>query len=342
VPVYREGMLLQIPAGTYEVARACSGIKFLTAAVALGAYYAYINYRSLHKRLIFVAVSIVVAILSNGLRAYLLVLIGHLTDMTFRHDRWHIVLGYVVFGIILLLLFYVGGRYRDTSPAASPPAPAGAAAAPASGFEWRIAALGLLLMAGAPVLVRTLIDAGGSIDRIAAMSVPLTPAQGWAAAEEAAIEWRPHIGGGANRVEGSYRRDSALVDVFIEVYPVPSRDDAEMVSYRNSIQADANERLYTDRAIDPHLPAIAGLRVRETEIPGSPPRLVWYWYDVAGHSTVSPTRVKLAELRSVLTQGRAAQRVIVLSTPAESHAAARDRLREFLAAHGSQLVVPGP
>jgi exosortase len=44
VPVYREGMLLQIPAGTYEVARACSGIKFLTAAVALGAYFGYLYY----------------------------------------------------------------------------------------------------------------------------------------------------------------------------------------------------------------------------------------------------------------------------------------------------------
>ena len=63
---------------------------------------------------------------------------------------------------------------------------------------------------------------------------------------------------------------------------MPSRDDAEMVSYRNSIQTDANERLYADKVIDPHLPALAGLRVRETEIPGSPARLVWYWYDVAG------------------------------------------------------------
>ena len=343
VPVYREGMLLQIPAGTYEVARACSGIKFLTAAVALGAYFGYLYYNSLRKRLIFVAVSIVVAILSNGLRAYVLVLIGHLTDMTFRHDRWHIVLGYVLFGIVLLLLFIVGWRYRDDEAPRPLPARAVTDAAPDRALTWRIAVLGLLLMAGVPVLGFALIDAGGSSDRIAAMSLRLTPAAGWVAAGEAAITWRPHISGGATRVEGSYRRDSAPVDVFIEIYPVPSRDDAEMVSYRNSIQKDANERLYADKVIDPHLPALAGLRVRETEIPGSPARLVWYWYDVAGHSTVSPARVKLAELRSVLTQGRAAQRVIVLSTSAvESPATARDRLREFVAAHGSQLVVHEP
>ena len=342
VPVYREGMLLQIPAGTYEVARACSGIKFLTAAVALGAFYAYINYRTLRKRLIFVAVSIVVAILSNGVRAYLLVLIGHLTDMTFRHDRWHIVLGYVLFGIILLLLFYMGGRYRDDEPPTALPA-AVADTGAGTAFAWRIVVPAVLLMTGVPVVARALIDAGGSTERIAAMSVPLVPAAGWVSAGEAAIDWRPHIAGGASRVEGSYRRDSAPVDVFIEIYPVPSRDDAEMVSYRNSIQKDANERLYADKVIDPRLPALAGLRVRETEIPGSPARLVWYWYDVAGHSTVSPARVKLAELRSVLTQGRAAQRVIVLSTSAvESPATARDRLREFVAAHGSQLVVHEP
>ena len=243
VPVYREGMLLQIPAGTYEVARACSGIKFLTAAAALGAYFGYLYYHSLRKRLIFVAVSIVVAILSNGLRAYVLVLIGHLTDMTFRHDRWHIVLGYVLFAVVLLLLFIVGWRYRDDEPPASFPAHAVTDAAPDRALTWRIAALGLLLMAGVPVLGRALIDAGGSSDRIAAMSLRLIPAAGWVAAGEAAIAWRPHISGGATRVDGSYRRDSASVDVFIEIYPVPSRDVAEMVSYRNSIQNDANERL---------------------------------------------------------------------------------------------------
>jgi exosortase A len=341
VPVHREGMLLQIPAGTYEVARACSGIKFLTAAVALGAFYAYVNYRSLRKRMIFVAASIVVAILSNGVRAYLLVLIGHLTDMAFRHDRWHIVLGYVVFGIILLLLFYVGGRYRDDDPAVPAAQPVRHGSTDRSAeppFAWRIVLPGLLLAVGAPVLARGLIDAGGAPERIAALSVPIAPKPGWTSLGDAAIEWRPQITGGVKRVEGAYERNAATVEVFIEVYPVPNQDDAEMVSYRNSIQTDANQRLYADRVVDPHLEAFPGFRVRQTEVPRPQPRLVWYWYDVDGQTTVSPARAKLGELRLLLSRGRAAQRVVVLSTTAENADAARVRLQDFLAAHGDQLV----
>ena len=129
------------------------------------------------------------------------------------------------------------------------------------------------------------------------------------------------------------------VDVFIEVFPVPSQDGVEMISYRNSIQPDANERLYADKVVDPKIAELPGFRVRETAVAGREPRLVWYWYDVDGRLTVSPTRAKLDELRSVLSRGRAAQRVVVLSTTADDPDDARARLRDFLAAHGPRLVI---
>jgi exosortase A len=345
VPVYREGMLLHIPAGTYEVARACSGIKFLTAAVALGAFYAYLNYRSMRKRLIFVGAAIVVAILSNGLRAYLLVLIGHLTDMTFRHDRWHIVLGYVVFGVALLLLFYAGSRYRDDDSApvseAAPPVAFGTRAAQRAPAG-QLPLLGLLLLAVTPALARVLLASGGSNENIAVMAAPVVPLDEWVARDAAGVAWRPQISGGIARVEGSYGRGEGTVDVFIEVYPVPSADGAEMISYRNSIQADANERLYPDRVIAAGVDGLTDLQVRETRVPGPPARLVWYWYDVAGEIEISPTRAKLAEALTLLKQGRAAQRVVVLSTVEDTTDAARDRLRGFLAAHQAQLLVRTP
>ena len=344
VPVYREGMLLQIPAGTYEVARACSGIKFLTAAVALGTLFAYLNYRGLRKRLAFVGIAIVVAILSNGLRAYLLVLIGHLTDMTFRHDQWHIVLGYVVFGISLLLLFYVGARYRDdvSGTASAPPPPDALRGLDTERpSRWQVPLLGLLLVAAA-VVVRTVLASGGSTETIAAMSMPLEARDGWIGEAESPVDWRPHIGGGAKRLERSYRRGGEKVDLFVEVYPLPSGDDAEMISYRNSIQDDANERLYVDRVHAPQIDGYPELRIRETRAPGPPARLVWYWYDVAGETIVSPTRVKVAEAMSLLRHGRAAQRVIVLSTPEDDEVAARARLREFVDAHRAQLFGRGP
>jgi len=341
VPVYRDGMLLQIPAGTYEVARACSGIKFLTAAAALGTFYAYCNYQSLRKRVTFIGVSLAVAIVSNGIRAYLLVLIGHLTNMTFQHDRWHIVLGYVVFFIILCLLFYSGQRYRDdpapVSARVTPVAGIGARAADARGASWQIPLLGLLLLAGAPVYARAFMQSGGSPAAIAAMSIRPTAADGWQDAGDA-VFWRPHVSGGVQRVEGSYRKGAETVELFIEVFPLPGADGSEMIAYRNRIQFDANERLYPDRVRSTLLAAHPQFEVRETTVSGAQERLVWYWYDVDGMMLVSPSRAKLAEALALLRHGRGAQRLIVLSTPVDAGSDPVRRLDDFVRAHGAQLL----
>jgi exosortase A len=332
VPVYRDGMLLHIPAGTYEVARACSGIKFLITTTALGAFYAYVIYTSQRKRVVFVAAAILTAILSNGIRAYLLVLIGHLTDMTFEHDRWHILFGYVVFGVILLTLFYVGSRYRDESPRVQEPEAGGRSGAART--PWPLTASACALLIGVPVGAHAFVQSGGSPASIAAMAVVPTASKGWQRLDKESPAWRPHISGGSNRVEARYRKDAAIVDLFVEVFPLPSADGAEMIAYRNSIQSDANERLYPDRVRDPQLAARPGFRVRETRV--SHERMAWYWYDVAGQNLVSPSRVKLAEALALARHLRSAQRVIVISTTAPP-----DALADFLAAHDAQLVAPG-
>jgi EpsI family protein len=77
-------------------------------------------------------------------------------------------------------------------------------------------------------------------------------------------------------------------------------------------------------------------------VAGARPRLVWYWYDVAGRTTISPSRAKLAEALTLLRQGRSAQRVIVLSTVAEPSTEAAPRLAAFMTAHGDQLIAVQP
>jgi exosortase A len=79
VPVYREGQNFIIPSGSWSVVEACSGIRYLIASLTVGTLYAYLTYHSLKRRLIFVAISIIVPIVANWLRAYLIVMLGHLS-----------------------------------------------------------------------------------------------------------------------------------------------------------------------------------------------------------------------------------------------------------------------
>ncbi|MCC6197555.1 MAG: exosortase A, partial [Burkholderiales bacterium] len=82
VPVYQEGLQFILPSGRWSVVEACSGVRYLIASVVAGSLYAYLNYRSVRRRAIFVGVSILVPIVANWARAYLIVMLGHLSNNT--------------------------------------------------------------------------------------------------------------------------------------------------------------------------------------------------------------------------------------------------------------------
>jgi exosortase A len=81
IPVYREGTFFTIPSGNWSVVEGCSGLRYLIASVVTGCLYAYLTYRSLTRRVVFLIASVVVPIVANGFRAYLIVMIAHLSDM---------------------------------------------------------------------------------------------------------------------------------------------------------------------------------------------------------------------------------------------------------------------
>ncbi|MBV2127693.1 exosortase A [Rheinheimera sp. SM2107] len=113
IPVYRDGLYLSTPTGLFLVAEACSGIRYLIASVALGMLYAYLTYSSRVKQLIFCLAAIIVPIIANGLRAYGIVLIASLTDMKHAVGVDHLIYGWLFFGIVIFIMFFVGGFFAD-------------------------------------------------------------------------------------------------------------------------------------------------------------------------------------------------------------------------------------
>ncbi len=118
VPVYRDGTFFSIPSGDWSVVAACSGIRYLLASVTLGVLYAYLTYTKLWKRLAFVLFAIAVPVVANGLRAYIIVMIAHLSDMRLATGVDHLIYGWVFFGIVIAIMFAIGSIWRD--PPASP------------------------------------------------------------------------------------------------------------------------------------------------------------------------------------------------------------------------------
>ncbi|MCB1622956.1 MAG: exosortase [Pseudomonadales bacterium] len=106
--VVREGMLFSTTAGDFAVAEACSGVRYLMAAVTAGALFAYLRLATVRYRSIFMALAIAVPIVGNALRAYLLVVIGQWFGMEHALGIDHFIHGAVFFGVLMLILFATG------------------------------------------------------------------------------------------------------------------------------------------------------------------------------------------------------------------------------------------
>lgn len=114
IPVYRDGLYLMVPGGLFEVAVACSGIRYLIASFTLGSLFAYLNYTSLKKRSIFILFSLFLPLLANGIRAYGIVMIAHLSDMKYATGADHLVYGWIFFAFVIFIMFAVGSIWSDS------------------------------------------------------------------------------------------------------------------------------------------------------------------------------------------------------------------------------------
>ena len=119
VPVFREGQQFVIPSGNWSVIDECSGVRYLMASFMVGTLFAYLNYRSYRKRAVFMLFSLLMPVLANWLRAYIIVMLAHLSGNKLATGVDHILYGWVFFGAIIFLMFLIGSRWSDPDEASA-------------------------------------------------------------------------------------------------------------------------------------------------------------------------------------------------------------------------------
>jgi exosortase A len=113
VPNFVDSFTIEIPEGVFYVAEACAGLRFLIAAIAFAVVYACMIYRSPWRRVAFIAVSCVVPVIANGLRALGTVELGHLLGSAEAAEADHLLYGWIFFSIVILLLIAAGLPFRE-------------------------------------------------------------------------------------------------------------------------------------------------------------------------------------------------------------------------------------
>ena len=117
VPVYREGQLLSLPGGDFEVADVCSGLNYLIASTLIALLFAYLTYTSNLKRVALVAAMAASLAVVNGVRAFVVMLIASATDMRVFTGADHVYFGWILFAVVVGGVLLLGARYADREPA---------------------------------------------------------------------------------------------------------------------------------------------------------------------------------------------------------------------------------
>lgn len=122
IPQERDGFLISIPSGTWEVAPDCSGLRYLLPGLALGYLYTALMHHTVNRRVSFLFLCALLLIVANGVRAYGIILGDHLG---IAEGTDHRVFSYTVYGVTVLLLGWLGlrwdaGRVREQCADAHP------------------------------------------------------------------------------------------------------------------------------------------------------------------------------------------------------------------------------
>jgi EpsI family protein len=315
VPAFIEGNFVHLPAGVFEIAEECSGLRYLVVAVTLALFYALAFVHDWRGRAWLVAVGAAAAIVGNWVRVYVIILAGHLTDMQhYLVAGSHSGFGWVIFAVFLIPVLWVARALDTPRPNVRPALRSRNPAGP------RVLAAALLasLLIAAP-RVAVIASSTGDAEAV----VPT----GGALPIGGASAWRPSF---ANAIEEQalYDEQGGPVELYRADYP---RQDAthRVIAYGNRFvppawQAIAERR----RTVNGH---DAAFEVVELEgYLGGRRRIVWGWYRVAGSPVIGSGTAKLLELKGLFTGSRAAAAIAVSSVCDIDCETARERLTAFI------------
>lgn len=334
VPAYVDGVFISIPNGNFEVAEACSGVRFLIAMVAFGALVANVCFKSWKRRIAFMAASVIVPIVANGLRAWGTIYIAHLTTPEFARSVDHVVYGWLFFAFVMALVLAIGWRFFDRpvdDPFIDPAKLQSPDARPSpTGTLAKASVVALVLAAAAPAYAAFAASRGPELPTIGL--APPSPA-GWTRQSFAGVPWQPHYKGATATIRSTFI-DSAgqPVELYIAVFDRQS-EEGELVGYQQGVIAPTaeDEEGWSWAGDRPGPPNGRAAQINF----GPVVRDVWQYYWVNGKLVGSPYAAKLEGLKARLLGGPPQAATVVISAQRrDPMVSARPELERFAAKLG--------
>jgi EpsI family protein len=211
VPAFFEDNRVQIPDGIFEIAGGCSGLHFAVVALSIAVLLGELRSDSWRGRLRLAAIALVLAVLTNWVRIFTIILAGHYSHMqSYLVTRSHYGFGWALFAVAMTILFVLErglpvepGRVRQSNPR-----PESASVFPGAALLHVVAVL-VVVRSWHWLALRPAAD--GTM-------LPSEPAS-WRQIDAAPSRWSPRFQGADFKRQGRYTSpDGAEVEVFAAVY----------------------------------------------------------------------------------------------------------------------------
>jgi len=336
IPVFREGQNFVIPSGNWSVVEACSGIRYLIASLTVGTLYAYLTYTSLKRRLTFILVSLLVPILANWLRAYMIVMLGHLSGNKLAVGVDHLIYGWIFFGVVIIIMFAIGARWAEPIQSVQRVTSATRSNIQKPLQSWVIMLVLATVIAAGPLYEMRLRQA--NTDAVVNISLPTTV--GLWHAESPAIDWQPQFADPSAELHSAYRNQDGWVGLYIAYYQ-DQNYERKLVTSTN-VLVTSNDPLW--QIVGNHQTNASfgrsDVSLREAELLrkqdiADERYIVWQGYWIHGHLTSSDIEAKWLTAWAMLTGHGDDSAAIILYAPKES--AARD-LPAFVNEAGGEIL----
>ena len=321
IPVYQEGLQFVIPSGNWSVIEACSGIRYIIASVTVGTLFAYLNYVSLRRRLTFIGVAILVPVVANWLRAYMIVMLGHLSGNKLAAGVDHLIYGWVFFGVVIMIMFMIGARWSEDAPEVAA-APSHATTASRKVSSATLAALVIALLTAVGPLWFSVINKSDQTAEPVLAHLAL-PAE-WLESKQFS-SWKPAYATPSAELQAAYLRDNKPVGVYIAYYR--NQDYQHKLVTSTNTLANSTDHIWSVLSQGQISTKLDNLltKLRSAELLGKDTTpethlTVWQWYWINGKLTASDFEAKLYTALSRLSGQGDDSAVIMLYAPSE-HAA---------------------
>ena len=331
IPVFRDGMFFSLPSGRWSVVEGCSGVRYIIASVTLGTLYAYLTYRGIWRRMAFMLLAITFPVIANGLRAYIIVMIAHLSDMKLATGVDHLIYGWVWFGIVMLIMFWIGSFWRDDDQDEQVTPAAVSAIKPR--VNWYAAMVPALLLLLLGPVWSGWISARAGGDSYTLQRPQATTA--WQEVEPVTQWWPRYINPTAELMQ-SYTNGNDQVGLYLAYYGPAVEGETppgELINSQNVlvVQKHPEWRLPTQQGRMITVKGKAYPIIESRLMSSNQQLLVWHWQRVAGKDTISPLEAKIQEAFAELSGAQRDGFGIVLFTPLLTDLdAGRARLQRFL------------